>query len=81
MSDNGTFAEREQVTGHGHKHPGRPPRNDVDPVRAKRLRAEGHSFRQIARELEAGYGTVRRALSSVANVSPELSQNPVAKGV
>ena len=82
MSDNGAFAEREQVTGHGPKHPGRPLRNDVDPVRVKLLRADGHSFRQIARELGAGYGTVRRAaLSAVTNVSPELSQNPVAEGL
>jgi DNA invertase Pin-like site-specific DNA recombinase len=81
MSDNGAFAEREQLTKHRPNHPGRPPRNDVDPVRVKLLRAEGHSFRQIARDLGAGYGTVRRALSAVANVSPELSQNPVAEGV
>jgi transposase len=62
----------------GKKHPGRPPRNDVDPVRIKLLRAEGRSFRQIARELEAGYGTVRRALSSAVNVPPEVSQNRLA---
>ena len=58
---------------------GRPPRNDIDPVQVRLLRANGHSLREIARELKAGYGTVRRTLSQAAIIAPEVSQNLTVK--
>jgi DNA-binding CsgD family transcriptional regulator len=33
----------------------------IDSARVKQLRAEGHSFEQIAKELKCGGGTVFRA--------------------
>ena len=36
------------------------PRREIDPARLKELLAAGFSFRNIARELRVGYGTVYR---------------------
>ena len=59
---------------------GRPsgrPRRQVELVQIQRLRQEGLSLRQIARNTGLGYGTVRRALNRTEN-RPEVSQNPMA---
>jgi DNA invertase Pin-like site-specific DNA recombinase len=44
------------------KHPGGRPRRQVDVEQVKRLRAQGHSWREIARQLRLGYGTVYEAV-------------------
>ena len=54
------------------------PRVYVDLERAERLRASGHSCRQIARLLGLGYGTVWRAMRNTRQreiVAPERSNN------
>jgi len=58
----------------GQKHPGGRPRRNVDAEQVKAMRAAGFSFRQIARQLRLGYGTIRRAAQARSS-SPELSQN------
>ena len=45
------------------RHPGgRPRRIDVAPERLRQIRQQGTSYRQIARELGVGYGTIYAAL-------------------
>jgi transposase len=53
---------------------GRPRRKDVTPAVVRQLREEGLSLRRIARQLGAGYGTVRKALAQAEN-RPEVSEN------
>jgi len=43
------------------KRPAGRPRTNVPPLLVYQLRAEGLSFRQIARKMGFGYGSVRRA--------------------
>lgn len=57
---------------------GRPRRNDVTPSHVSALRGRGLSLRQIARQLRAGYGTVRKALQASGSAS-DLSENPKAE--
>lgn len=59
---------------------GRPRRNDVTPAHVRELRERGLSLRQIARQLRAGYGTVRKALHR-ATITPDLSENPTAEAL
>jgi DNA invertase Pin-like site-specific DNA recombinase len=49
------------LTGAGINRGGRP-RRQVDVEQVKRLRAQGHSWREIARQLRLGYGTVYEAV-------------------
>jgi len=49
------------LTGAGINRGGRP-RRQVDVEQVKRLRAQGHSWREIARQLRLGYGTVYKAV-------------------
>ena len=53
---------------------GRPRREDVTPAAVRQLRDQGLSLRRIARQLAAGYGTVRKVLSQ-AEDRPEVSEN------
>ena len=54
---------------------GRLRRDDVTPARVRELKAQGLSIRQIAAEVRAGYGTVRKILSEAR--SPAVaSENP-----
>jgi lambda repressor-like predicted transcriptional regulator len=46
------------------KKGGRPRRDDITAGRVLALRERGLSLRQIARQLRAGYGTVRKALQT-----------------
>ncbi len=57
---------------------GRPRRDDVDPARVRELRALGLSFRQIADQVSAGYGTVRKAYRQ-SDDAPQASENPTAE--
>lgn len=50
------------------------PRVSVDTVAIERFRASGLSYRQIARELGIGLGTVRRAAQERAKTVPKLSR-------
>lgn len=79
MSDKGAFVE--QTDKPSNRPAGRPRRSDVDPGEVKRLRETGRSLREIARELRAGYGTVRRLLFQTASVAPDVSQNPSAEAL
>ncbi len=54
------------------------PREFFDRQRVVDLRAEGNSYRQIARQLGVGEGTVRRILQ-VENSPTDTRQNPVAE--
>jgi DNA invertase Pin-like site-specific DNA recombinase len=56
---------------------GRPRRGDVTPDRVRALRQQGFSIRRIARQLGAGYGTVRKVLQD-AEGQPKVSGNPSA---
>ena len=58
---------------------GRPRRDDIAPDRVRELREHGLSFRQIARRMQCGYGTVRRAAGITRQIGArEVSQNPTA---
>jgi transposase len=54
------------------------PRRHVDTGQLRRLRDQGYSLRQAARELGLGYGTVHRAVQSLKS-QPGLIQNPVGE--
>jgi hypothetical protein len=47
-----------------HRRVGRPRRTDLDPVLIAALRRRGFSFRKIAEDQDAGYGTIRRIYAS-----------------
>ena len=57
MIGKGALPERPTAS----KHPGGRPRRQVDVEQVKRLRAQGRSWREIARQLRLGYGTVYEA--------------------
>jgi len=59
---------------------GRPRRADITPERIRQLRERGLSLRQIARQVRAGYGTVRKALHE-ATGAPQPSENPTAEAL
>jgi len=59
----------------GKERVGHPRRADVTPQLVWELRDRGLSFRQIARKLDAGYGTVRKACHEVPRPL-EPSENP-----
>ena len=54
---------------------GRPPRTDVTPAQVRALKRQGLSFHEIARQLRAGYGTVRKAYQR-ADDATDVSENP-----
>lgn len=56
------------------------PRRQVDVEQVKRLRAQGHSWREIACQLGLGYGTIHRAVRSTKS-QPHVIQNPVAEAL
>jgi DNA invertase Pin-like site-specific DNA recombinase len=61
---------------------GRPigrPRVHIDRDRIVGLRNQGTSWRQIARRLGAGVGTVRRIYQATAADSTGACQNPIAE--
>jgi transposase len=65
----------------GVKRPGgRPRREDVTPTVVRQLREQGLSLRRIARQLGAGYGTVRKVLAQ-AEDHPEVSENLSGKAL
>lgn len=64
-------SENPQPINHG----GRPRRDDVAPALVRQLRREGLSFRAIARQVRAGFGTVRKAYRD-GEGAPQASENP-----
>src|SRR5688500_15811140 len=53
----------------------RPRRTDVTRAHVRELQERGFSLREIAGQLRAGYGTVRKVLDQPAN-APQASENP-----
>lgn len=63
------------------KRPRGRPRRNASSEEVGKLRTEGFSYRQIARSLGFGYGTVRRALAAneaAPAERPVTGENPVA---
>jgi len=67
-----------QDTPNSRNRGGRPRRTDITPEGIRGLRAQGLSLRQIACQVRAGYGTVRKALCQAIG-TPEASENPNAE--
>jgi len=53
------------------KHPGGRPRKEIDSGELRRLFAEGHSKREIARRMKRGYGSVYRALQALRHTDTD----------
>jgi len=58
--------------GRDQRNSGGRPKRLVDLEQVIQLRAHGHSWREIAKHLGVGYGTVRRAHQERAKIGPKL---------
>jgi transposase len=59
---------------------GRPRREDVTLARVQELKAQGLSIRQIAAQVRAGYGTIRKILRETRSPA-EASENPTPEAL
>ncbi len=75
ISANGTDVE---TTGNPKRSVGRP-RCCFAPGQISELRGRGMSFREIARKMGLGYGTVRRAFLNICSTSPPTGRSDTTK--